>query len=653
MSKHMKAINYKFMDRVFPKTESTSERTAVYLAHVILCMAVYFSALLIRYKGAIPFTLFPNIFWGLGLLMVLKLLFLVYFGLHNAADKYSGIKSLGTVIKSISLSNLIFVLPAFFLFQLPLSLTAIDWWLSILVLGGGQVCYQLIKTVPKLQPLRNTLGMSSPIEEDTQTHLLRSINGQRKNNFLQIYPKYELLLMIIDLAFIYISFMLAFRVKCAGDMSIFDFQNTVISKEWLQFIPFSFIMLFYFQYANFYKFQNIFSPVAHVPLVFKTVIKAVFVYIAYQLATKNIGVDSGLYYIFFTFSLCTLLIPVRIYFVDLIRKTHYLMDNVVIIGTGKTGRELLKTFSNKSDLYNIVGFIDDHKTNPVPTIGRVKDAKEISKKHGIQSFILAFDNISRERFFEIFRYFQRNKLVLAVSSDYLNILHQKFDGLDIFEEIKLVKFSTNDKQSFLIIIKRQYDFILSLLGLILLLPFFLVIAVLIKLSSPGPVFYSHVRIGKDGKPFKFYKFRSMKVGSDSDKKRQEKVREFIKGGNNGNSDSTKVVNKQNVTKIGAFLRKHSLDELPQLFNVLKGDMSLVGPRPCLPNEWEVYEDWQRIRFATIPGCTGMWQVYGRSEVSFEESVLMDIYYNQNFTPLLDIKLMLKTVPVLLFGKGGE
>lgn len=475
--------------------------------------------------------------------------------------------------------------------------------------------------------------------------------------FFQKYPKHKLLLVIVDFILIHISFNLALKAKYLGAIDVINIQELSAAKEWLKFIPYSFFMIFYFQYSNFYKFQNIVSPSAHVNLIFKTIIKAICGYILYQLILKDINIDSRLYYLYFTSILCTLFIPVRIYFVDIIRKQPKLMDNIVIIGTGKKGKDLLKTFSKKINLYNVVGFVDDcsveKSCNSLPLLGKVTDADWIARKYGIQSFILAYDEISREDFFKIFQYFHQHGLVLSVSSDYLKILHQKHDGLDIYEESELVRFCANDKHSFLIYIKRLYDIIFSLLGLIVLLPVFVIIFILIKLTAPGPIFYYQKRIGKGGRPFKFYKFRTMIVGSDQDERRDQNIGNFIKGNSGQSANSTKVVNKKNITKIGFFLRKHSLDELPQLYNVLRGDMSLVGARPCLDKEWGVYEDWQKLRLSTLPGCTGIWQVCGRSEVNFEESVLLDIYYNQNFTPWWDTKLILQTIPVLFFGRGGE
>jgi lipopolysaccharide/colanic/teichoic acid biosynthesis glycosyltransferase len=178
-----------------------------------------------------------------------------------------------------------------------------------------------------------------------------------------------------------------------------------------------------------------------------------------------------------------------------------------------------------------------------------------------------------------------------------------------------------------------------------------VIALIIKMTSDGPVFYTHTRIGKDCKPFQFYKFRTMVAGND-DSSHRAYVSELIKGEAKGDGPK-KIVDDPRVTGIGRFLRRTSLDELPQLFNVLKGEMSLVGPRPCMPYELEQYEDWHRRRLSVIPGCTGLWQVAGRSAVDFNDMVILDLFYIDNMSPLFDLRIIFRTLPVMLLAKGGH
>jgi len=201
-----------------------------------------------------------------------------------------------------------------------------------------------------------------------------------------------------------------------------------------------------------------------------------------------------------------------------------------------------------------------------------------------------------------------------------------------------------------------FDVMGALLGGIILLPVLLVLAALIKVTSPGPVLFKQKRVGKSGKEFTFYKFRSMVRGDD--RRHREYCEVFVKNGTEAGRDDRgrkvyKITDDPRVTPLGHFLRKTSLDEFPQLLNVLKGDMSLVGPRPCLPYEWELYEGWQRARLATTPGLTGLWQVTGRSNVSFHDMVVLDLYYLHNWSFWWDLKLILQTVPVILLGKGGH
>ena len=145
----------------------------------------------------------------------------------------------------------------------------------------------------------------------------------------------------------------------------------------------------------------------------------------------------------------------------------------------------------------------------------------------------------------------------------------------------------------------------------------------------------------------------MRPGSDTDPGRAQRVKEFIQNASGASGRSTKIVDENQVTRVGRFLRKSSLDELPQLFNVIRGEMSLVGPRPCLPYEWDRYSEWQKQRLSVTPGCTGLWQVSARSKVGFREMVILDIFYANNVSFHFDAWLILKTFPVMLFGSGGQ
>jgi lipopolysaccharide/colanic/teichoic acid biosynthesis glycosyltransferase len=193
--------------------------------------------------------------------------------------------------------------------------------------------------------------------------------------------------------------------------------------------------------------------------------------------------------------------------------------------------------------------------------------------------------------------------------------------------------------------KRSIDVVLSAAGLAGLFLLFAVLAVLIKLDSSGPAFYQQVRVGKDGRPFRLLKFRSMRQDADLLLADLEQLNEV-------SGPMFKIRRDPRVTRVGAFIRRYSLDELPQLINVMRGEMSLVGPRPPLPSEVERYEDWQLARLRALPGITGLWQVTGRSEVTFDDMVRLDLQYIRNRSIALDLEIMLRTIPAVLGTRGA-
>lgn len=194
------------------------------------------------------------------------------------------------------------------------------------------------------------------------------------------------------------------------------------------------------------------------------------------------------------------------------------------------------------------------------------------------------------------------------------------------------------------------DYLVAIPTLVILLPLLTLIAILIKLESPGPVFFKQERVGLNGKLFKMYKFRSMHNNAD-EKMHKDQIRAYF----NRELDEAKGIKLKNdprITKVGHVLRLYSLDELPQLLNVLKRDMSIVGPRPVPVYEADLYKLWQSERLNSLPGITGLWQVSGRSEVSFDEQLRLDIRYVRNQSLLLNLKIMLKTIPVVINRRGA-
>ena len=196
------------------------------------------------------------------------------------------------------------------------------------------------------------------------------------------------------------------------------------------------------------------------------------------------------------------------------------------------------------------------------------------------------------------------------------------------------------------LVKRLIDIIASILLLLMLMPLFAIIMLLIYLSSPGPVFYKQTRVGRWGKLFTMWKFRSMYPDAD------ERLKEIMAKNEMTGGVIFKMKNDPRIIPIGRFIRKASIDELPQLWNVLKGDMSLVGPRPALPSEVNQYSLQDRQRLEVIPGITCIWQVSGRSDIPFPQQVQLDVQYIQSQSLLLDLKLLLKTIPAVLLSRGA-
>ncbi|MCK4575145.1 sugar transferase [candidate division WOR-3 bacterium] len=217
-------------------------------------------------------------------------------------------------------------------------------------------------------------------------------------------------------------------------------------------------------------------------------------------------------------------------------------------------------------------------------------------------------------------------------------------SLEVYNDIPLLNFKTTTLRKWELLVKGIFDRVFSFIMLILLFPLFFMVAVLIKLTSKGPVFFRQVRCGVNGRKFIFYKFRTMV--EDAEKRKSELTHLNVK------KIVFKISEDPRITKIGRFLRKTSIDELPQLYNVFKGDMSLVGPRPPVPQEVELYEDWQRRRLSMKPGLTCLWQVDGRSELDFDDWMKLDLEYIDTWTLSLDMKILLRTIPAVLSTKGA-
>jgi len=478
------------------------------------------------------------------------------------------------------------------------------------------------------------------------------------------YKPYKIILVIFDFIILRLSFFSAVRLRGVSHDLFDPWAINVHSPEFLLFFVLSFFIVLVFQSKNLYKLNVVFSRSRQLILVFLSIAYSVIglTVLVFFVHSARI-VDSRLFVAYFavisflSISLFRLLIFTPLYI--LFNKNAASQKKVVIVGSDIAAKSFVVEMKIGNIYgFQLIGFIDDRLEagkkvyEDYFVIGKINDIPEIVRKYNVDEIIVAESGVNYDELLDIIDLCKSTPAHVNVSSPLFEIVHQKF-SVDSYFDLPMAPLRSVADTHQVWFYKRILDVFGSLAGIILLFVPFVIIGIIIKLTSKGPIFYSHTRIGKDGKPFNFYKFRSMKVGSDQDKDRINSVTQFIKGNPQNGNGNTKIVNEKMITPIGRFLRKTSLDELPQLFNVLIGDMSLVGPRPCLPYEYAAYDEWHKRRLSVLPGCTGLWQVSGRSETDFDEMVVLDLYYIGNISPILDIQLILKTIPVMVFGRGAK
>lgn len=325
----------------------------------------------------------------------------------------------------------------------------------------------------------------------------------------------------------------------------------------------------------------------------------------------------------------------------------YNNQNVLIIGAGKVGRNLSLEINKRPQLgINVVGFLDESfgeegEKGSSRVIGKISDFYRIASSEFIDQVFIT-DHYGGE-FLDILEQSKDLGVAVRVIPQGYELMSGEFGKYNIglipileYREAKLYR-----KQAG----KRIFDLMMSFLLAIILLPIFIILAFLVKIDSPGPVLYFSKRYGRNGRVFNMFKFRSMVVDAD------DRLHEF-KDLNEVDGPIFKIKNDPRITKIGSFLRKYSLDELPQIFNVVIGDMSLVGPRPLPINQVEREDLRQIYRLKVRPGITGLWQIRGRSDTTFYRLVRWDIWYISNWSLWLDLKILMMTLPVVLKGRGA-
>ncbi len=330
---------------------------------------------------------------------------------------------------------------------------------------------------------------------------------------------------------------------------------------------------------------------------------------------------------------------------------------VLVVGAGYAGQRIMKDLMERPDLgLSLAGYVEDEQAEggwQVPMnghgyparLGRLDEVERVISAGQIDEVIIALPAIAHPRIVDVIERCRRYRLSFRLVPDLFEIRFNEVQ-IDALNGIPLIGLKDVALQGGNLWIKRAIDVTLALGIILITSPILIVVPLLIKLERPrGPVFFTQERVGRGGRRFKFYKFRSMRPDA-------EQLKAALLPHNEAQGPIFKMRNDPRVTRVGRWLRRASLDELPQVFNILAGDMSWVGPRPPIPSEVEQYNDWHRRRLEITPGLTGLWQVSGRSDLPFDDMVKLDLYYAENWSLLFDLKIILMTIPAVLRGDGA-
>jgi exopolysaccharide biosynthesis polyprenyl glycosylphosphotransferase len=336
-----------------------------------------------------------------------------------------------------------------------------------------------------------------------------------------------------------------------------------------------------------------------------------------------------------------------------LRSRGYFRSNALIVGYNEEGRLMAEQFTHSShSSMNLVGYVTSEPGQcaecvfpALEHLGPIEDLKGIVQTHNIARLVLANSALSREQVLSLYREFGISKSTdILLSSGLYEMLttglYVQEDGSVPLVAINKIRMTGVDQM-----LKNLMDYVIAFSVLVFLTPILALVAVLVKLDSPGPIIYRRRVLGVNGKQFDAFKFRTMDTRSDEILRSDPNLmREYL--------ENFKIKDDPRITRIGKFLRKTSIDEFPQFFNVLRGEMSVVGPRMITPEELDKYNQWNYNLLTVKPGITGLWQVRGRSNVSYEERVRLDMYYIRNWTFWLDIQLLLQTIPAVLAKRGA-
>ncbi|MDD5595626.1 MAG: sugar transferase [Candidatus Omnitrophica bacterium] len=464
--------------------------------------------------------------------------------------------------------------------------------------------------------------------------------------YAKVFSKFT---MFFDAIAVVAAFVLGYLLRSV--LSPFDPFNTI--SGYLPFLMLLWVALLHY-FGMYEPFRT--KRVSHILLiVLKTFISGLIIFTSVIHILKLPFLSRAFIFFIFTFAAGFIFLE-KIFLISFLRFSRskgYNYKNILIIGTNKRAKRLVDAIHLHSEWgLRIIGFMDDEQAMVnqevcgYPVLGTFKDVTQIVHQNVIDEAIFVVPRSWLNKIEDCMYFFEKEGVRMHLAVDYFEMQFAKAKQTD-FNGFPLLTFETTPDKLWHLLIKRLLDIFLSVSLIILLSPVLLLTALLIKITSRGPVLFRQKRCGRNVRTFMLYKFRTMIENA-------EEMLPKLREQNEMDGPVFKMKNDPRLTTIGGFLRKTSLDELPQLFNVLKGEMSLVGPRPPIPTEVNEYESWQRRRLSMRPGITCLWQVNGRNLIrDFDKWIKLDLYYIDHWSLWLDFKIMLNTNPVVLFGVGAK
>ena len=319
----------------------------------------------------------------------------------------------------------------------------------------------------------------------------------------------------------------------------------------------------------------------------------------------------------------------------------------LLVGTGKHIDAVAQALSGESGTqFDVVGYLSltPRPENGLRSLGGLEDLRDVLAQERVQEVIIADPDFPQEQAVELVDLCHHRGVTVQVAPSTMEILLERAEFVP-GQTVPLFTLRPLVFEGIDYALKRAFDLIVATVGLIVLAPVLLVIAIAVKLSSRGPIIYRSIRPGIGGKPFHCFKFRTMR-------ERADQLQDDLEPLNEQSGALFKIRRDPRLTAVGRFLRRYSLDELPQLVNVIRSEMSLVGPRPLPMRDFEHLEEWHKKRYLVLPGITGLWQVSGRAELDFDDLVRLDFLYLERWSVFLDLSILLKTIPAVLRGRGA-